>query len=82
MAGELFRDWNTLHKEGSKECGEFTICEAASASRKANGGAVAPPLIDLAQYILQRFFQIVPAEGKTGGFQALRQRALAAEHQY
>ena len=45
-------------------------------------GASPPLSCYLAQHILQRVFQIVPAEGEASGFQALRQCALAAEHQY
>lgn len=81
MAGEYFCGWNGLHKKRSKEDEELTICEAASAQGKRTGSRCSP-FIDLAQHILQRLFQIVPAKAKAGGFQALRQRALAAEHQY
>ena len=81
MAGEYFGGWNALHKKRSKESEELTICEAASAPGKRTGSRCSP-FIDLAQHILQSLFQIVPAEAEAGGFQALRQRALAAEHQY
>ena len=81
MAGVYFCGWNALHKKRSKENEELTICEAASAPGKRTGSRYSP-FIYLAQHILQRLFQIVPAEAKAGGFQALRQRALAAEHQY
>lgn len=81
MAGEYFGGWNALHKKRSKENRELTICEAASAPGKRTGSRCSP-LINLAQHILQRLFQIVPAEAEAGGFQAFWQRALAAEHQY
>ena len=36
---------------------------------------------ELFQHIGKGFFQIVPTKAKSGGFQAFRQRALAAEYQ-